>query len=38
MGITATPLKLDTFSAEIRRELDWYRPLLRQAGIRPGSS
>lgn len=38
MGITATPLKLDAFSAEIRRELDWYLPLLRQAGIRPESS
>lgn len=34
IGIIATPVDLDTFAAQIKRELDWYGPLLKQAGIR----
>ena len=38
MGITATPIRLDQFAAEIRRELDAYGPMLKQANIRADSS
>jgi tripartite-type tricarboxylate transporter receptor subunit TctC len=38
MGITATPIGLDQFALEIRRELDSYGPMLKQAKIRADSS
>ena len=38
MGITATPLRPDAFAADIRRELESYGPLLKQANIRADSS
>lgn len=37
-GIAATPITLAQFSADIQRELAWYGPLLRKAGIRASES
>jgi tripartite-type tricarboxylate transporter receptor subunit TctC len=38
IGITATPVSQSAFAAQIRREFDWYGPLLKQAGIRAEST
>jgi tripartite-type tricarboxylate transporter receptor subunit TctC len=38
IGIAATPVSQAAFSAQIRREFDWYGPLLKQAGIRAEST
>lgn len=35
IGIHATPIKLDAFKADLRKELAAFGPLLKQAGIRP---
>ena len=37
-GIVATPIPLAQFTADIRRELAWYGPLLKKAGIRATES
>ena len=37
IGIAATPISNHDFEAEIRREFDWYGPLLKKAGIRATS-
>lgn len=38
IGIVATPLKNDNFATDIRRELEWYGPLLKQSGLKPDPS
>jgi len=38
IGIVATPLKNDAFAMDIKRELDWYGPLLKKSGLKPDAS
>ena len=37
-GIAATPISLAQFTADIQRELAWYGPLLKKAGIKASDS
>ena len=37
-GIAATPISLARFTADIQRELAWYGPLLKKAGIKASDS
>ena len=37
-GIAATPISLAQFKADIQRELAWYGPLLKKAGIKASDS
>ena len=37
-GIAATPISLTQFTADIQRELAWYGPLLKKAGIKASDS
>jgi tripartite-type tricarboxylate transporter receptor subunit TctC len=37
IGIAATPVSQTAFGGQIRREFDWYGPMLKQAGIRADS-
>ena len=37
-GIAATPIPLAQFTADIQRELAWYGPLLKKAGIKASDS